>query len=239
MTAFRCGTWMEDIEGLLFSRTVVVNNVGMKQLLVYADSLSWGIIPLTRNRLRFDQRWPGVLDIGLRAQGKDVRVIEDCLNGRRTIYDDPVKDGRNGLLGLQQRIELNSPLAMVLLMLGTNDFQINHHNDASDAAYGLQKLIESIRSAPIEPGMPIPEILVIAPPPIQSPQGDISQKFKGADKKSVGLAAAYEELSRRENCYFFDAGTVTSSSRLDGVHLDQDQHKTLGMSLVSYLQNLL
>lgn len=210
----------------------------MKQLLVYADSLSWGIVPLTRNRLSFEQRWPGVLEIGLREQGKDVRVIEDCLNGRRTMYDDPYKEGRNGLLGLQQRIEVNSPLAMVLLMLGTNDFQINHNHNASDAAYGLKMLIDSIRSAPIEPGMLIPEILVIAPPPIQSPQGEISHKFMGADKKSVGLAAAYEALSKRENCYFFDAGRVTSTSKLDGVHLDQDQHQMLGLSLVSYLLNL-
>ncbi|MEK9826469.1 MAG: GDSL family lipase, partial [Methylotenera sp.] len=87
---------------------------------------SWGIVPLTRKRLDFEQRWPGVLEIGLRSLGANVRVIEDCLNGRRTMYDDPIKAGRNGLQGLQQRIEVNSPLAMVLIMLGTNDFQANH-----------------------------------------------------------------------------------------------------------------
>lgn len=211
----------------------------MKQLLVYSDSLSWGIIPLTRNRLSFELRWPGVMEIELRQCGKHVRVIEDCLNGRRTIYDDPIKEGRNGLLGLQQRIEINSPLAMVLLMLGTNDFQANHDHTAADAAYGLKKLIESIRSAPIEPGMPIPEILVIAPPAIQSPKGEIFHKFKGADLKSAGLAAAYRELSNREGCYFFDAANVTASSRVDGVHLDADQHKALGLSLANYLTNLL
>lgn len=210
----------------------------MKQILIYADSLSWGIIPLTRKRLPFEARWPGVLENGLRARGKAVRVIEDCLNGRRTIYEDPIKDGRNGLIGLQQRIEVNSPLALVLLMLGTNDFQANHDHNAADAAYGLQQLIENIRSAPIEPGMPIPQIMVIAPPPIQTPQGDISQKFKDADKKSVGLAAAYEALSREQGCYFFDAGTVTASSRVDGVHLDVDQHQTLGLALVNFIAML-
>lgn len=211
----------------------------MKQLLVYSDSLSWGIIPLTRNRLSFEQRWPGVLEIGLRERGKNVRVIEDCLNGRRTMYDDPIKEGRNGLAGLQQRIEINSPLAMVLLMLGTNDFQVNHPHNASHAADGLKKLIKSIRSAPIEPGMPIPEILVIAPPPIQIPKGEILHKFKDAHIKSIGLASAYQEMSHSEGCHFFDAGKITSSSKVDGVHLDADQHKTLGLSLVDYLLNLL
>lgn len=211
----------------------------MKQILVYADSLSWGIVPLTRKRLPFEQRWPGVLEIGLRARGKDVRVIEDCLNGRRTIYEDPIKDGRNGLIGLQQRIEINSPLTLVLLMLGTNDFQANHDHKAADAAHGLQQLIASIRNAPVEPGMPIPEIVVIAPPPIRTPQGDIAQKFKDADRKSLGLAAAFEALSHEQGCHFLDAGKVTSSSRVDGVHLDADQHQTLGLALVDYLHNLL
>ena len=30
----------------------------MQQILVYGDSLSWGIIPSTRQRLDFTDRWP-------------------------------------------------------------------------------------------------------------------------------------------------------------------------------------
>ena len=37
----------------------------MHQILVYADSLSWGIIPDTRSRFRFDQRWPGIVELEL------------------------------------------------------------------------------------------------------------------------------------------------------------------------------
>src|ERR1043166_7341330 len=143
----------------------------MHHILVYADSLSWGIIPGTRKRLAFDERWPGVMERALHAGGVAVRVIEDCLNGRRTVWDDPFKPGRNGLQGLAQRIEIHSPLALVMLMLGTNDFQFcNPHNDASVAAQGLAALVNEIRKAPIEPGMPVPPILVIAPPLIRSPK---------------------------------------------------------------------
>ena len=78
-----------------------------KQILVYADSLSWGIIPMTRKRFAFDERWPGIVELTLNKMGKKVRVIEDCLNGRRTMYEDPIRPGRNGLIGLQQRIEVN------------------------------------------------------------------------------------------------------------------------------------
>lgn len=53
----------------------------MKQILVYADLLSWGVTPTTRNRLEFNQRWPGIVDAALNARGCEVWVIEDCLNG--------------------------------------------------------------------------------------------------------------------------------------------------------------
>jgi len=60
----------------------------MQQILIYADSLSWGIIPMTRSRFEFNQRWPGVMEQQLLSLGKTVLVIEDCLNGRRTMYED-------------------------------------------------------------------------------------------------------------------------------------------------------
>ncbi len=61
------------------------------QVLVYGDSLSWGIVPGTRQRLA--ERWPLRLEAALRDRG--VRVIEDCLNGRRTVFEDPYKPGRD------------------------------------------------------------------------------------------------------------------------------------------------
>jgi len=57
----------------------------MRNILVYADSLTWGIIPNTRDRLPFDERWPGVLEGRLNQLGQRVRIVEDCLNGRCTV----------------------------------------------------------------------------------------------------------------------------------------------------------
>lgn len=207
----------------------------MQQILVYADSLSWGIIPLTRNRFDFHERWPGVMEHTLRNAGRDVRVIEDCLNGRRTMYEDPIKPGRNGLIGLAQRIEVNSPLALVILMLGTNDFQRNHAHNAADAGRGMEALIDAVRNAPVEPGMPVPPILVVVPPAIMQPQGDIAAKFEGGAEKCKGLAEAYRQLCDIKGCYFFDAATITSASRVDGVHLDLDQHHLLGLALADFV----
>lgn len=210
----------------------------MQQVLVYSDSLSWGIIPTTRRRLAFEARWPGVMELDLHERGRRVRVIEDCLNGRRTVWEDPFKPGRNGLQGLAQRIEINSPLSLVLLMLGTNDFQSMHPHTAWHAASGTATLINEIRRAPIEPGMPIPPILVVAPPPLQEPKGPLVRKFTGAGPKAAGLAEAYRETAAELGCHYFDAGTVVSASAVDGIHLDADQHRTLGLALAGFLASL-
>jgi lysophospholipase L1-like esterase len=209
------------------------------QILVYGDSLSWGIVPGTRRRLTFSQRWPGILEAELLRTGLAVRVIEDCLNGRRTAWDDPFKSGRNGLNGIEQRIEINSPLALVILMLGTNDFQSVHQHNASHSAQGIASLVRSIRRAPIEPEMPVPPILIVAPPRAVTPSGTMAEKFANAHEKAEGLSAAYASIAGEMNCAFFDAGRVISASSIDGVHLDADQHEILGRHLVDPVARLL
>ncbi|GAB5515490.1 SGNH/GDSL hydrolase family protein [Rhodopirellula baltica] len=211
----------------------------MHSILVYGDSLSWGIIPGTRRRFAFHQRWPGVMEIELRQTGIDARVVEDCLNGRRTVLEDPIKPGRNGLDGLQQRIEINSPLSLVVLFLGTNDFQSVHEFHAEQSAEGLALLVDAILRSPIEPGMPTPKILLVAPPAIHQPKLDMAAKFQNAEVKSTGLADAIRKVSTEHTCEFFDAATVTTTSVVDGVHLDQEQHQALGTALASTIAEIL
>jgi lysophospholipase L1-like esterase len=211
----------------------------VKQILVYGDSLAWGIVPGTRRRLPFAERWPGALEGHLSAAGEAVRVIEDCLNGRRTVWDDPFKPGRNGLVGLAQRIEACSPLALVVLALGTNDFQSMHGHDAWMSSQGVAALLRAIRLAPIEPGMPVPPVLIVAPPPIAAPRGTIAPKFAGGDAKCSGLAEALARVAAEEACAFFDAGSVVSASAEDGVHLDAAAHAALAHALVGVVARLL
>jgi len=207
----------------------------MKQILVYSDSLSWGIIPNTRERLPFNKRWPGVFESFLRYNTCKVRIIENCLNGRRTAWDDPFKRGRNATSDLAQAIEMHSPLELVIIMLGTNDFQNSHNNNAWLSAQGTNKLISIIKEAPVEPGMNIPQILVVSPPEILSPKGVISNKFAGAEIRSKGLAQELQRITLENNVFFFDVNSVTKASEIDGIHLDEKQHKVIGNELGAYV----
>jgi lysophospholipase L1-like esterase len=96
-----------------------------------------------------------------------------------------------------------------------------------------ETLVRAIRQAPVEPGMPLPPVLVVVPPLIVAPKGPIAAKFAGAADKCVGLAEAYRDVCAALDCHYFDAGTVTTSSRVDGVHLDVDQHAVLGTALAA------
>ncbi len=84
-----------------------------------------------------------------------------------------------------------------------------------------------------------PPILVIAPPAIQTPKGPIAPKFEGGDRKCAGLAAAYRQACEEAGCHFFDAGGVITSSKVDGVHLDLDQHLALADAVSGVVETLL
>jgi lysophospholipase L1-like esterase len=137
-------------------------------------------------------------------------------------------------------MEIHSPLSLVILMLGTNDFQFSHpYNNAWSSAQGITALVHEMRKAPIEPGMPTPRILIACPPPLCAPRGALAAKFAGAEQRSVGLAEAYREVSASLACHFFDAGHVTPASLVDGVHLDRDQHLKLGAAFAHAVGPLL
>ena len=205
----------------------------MEQILIYSDSLTWGIIPNTRGRLPFEKRWPGVFENAFNESIKSVRVIENCLNGRRTTWKDPFKDGRDGSQGLAQVIEMHSPLKLVILLLGSNDFQCTHNNNAWLSAQGTAKLVQIIRQAPIEPGMPVPKIMIVAPPTIIEPKGVIAGKFDGSEIRCVGLATELEKIAKEHSALYFNAGSVTNASVVDGIHLDENQHYLLGKAIAT------
>jgi len=125
-------------------------------------------------------------------------------------------------------------------MLGTNDFQFSHPcNDAWAAAQGIATLVHEIRTSPIEPGMPVPPILILCPPRISAPKGPIAPKFRGAEERCAGMPEAYKEVASNLGCHYLDANTITSASKVDGVHLDRDQHLTLAGAVATFVHPIL
>ena len=91
----------------------------MKQILCFGDSNTWGYDGESGERLPFKVRWTGRLQKAY--EGKDVRIIEEGLCGRTTVFEDPFRQGRRGTALLPTLLETHHPVDLVVLMLGTND----------------------------------------------------------------------------------------------------------------------
>jgi lysophospholipase L1-like esterase len=207
----------------------------MHTVLVYGDSLSWGIVPGTRNRWPFARRWAGVLE-GL--LGPSTRVVEEHLNGRTTAFDNPVLPGRNGLAVLPMLLESHAPLDVVAVMLGVNDLQRLQGLTARESALGTAALVDAIRRTPLEGGGTPPAILLVAPPPLGS-HDDAETKFGDGVAWSREFAARQRAVATEKGCECFDAGGVIAASAVDGVHLDEAAHGALGAALAPVVQALL
>jgi len=207
----------------------------MQTVLLYGDSLSWGIVPGTRDRWPFAERWAGVLQSLL---GAAVRVVEEHLNGRTTAFDNPVLPGRNGLAALPMLLESHAPLDVVAVMLGPNDLQRIQGLTAHESALGTAALVDAIRRTPLEGGGEPPAILLVTPPAL-APHSDTEEKFGGAAVASRELARRQRAVADAKGCTFFDAGTVIETSAVDGVHLDAAAHRALAEAVAPVVRALL
>jgi len=75
--------------------------------------------------------------------------------------------------------------------------------------------------------------MVVAPPPIIEPKGYIANKFAGSEKRSIGLASELEKVAKEYSAHFFNAGSVTEASIVDGIHLDENQDELLGKAVAN------
>jgi lysophospholipase L1-like esterase len=213
----------------------------MKTILCYGDSNTWGYNPSTGGRYPRDARWPGVLRKEL---GEGYLVIEEGLNGRTTVWDDPIEGYKNGKTYIIPCLETHKPLDFVIIMLGTNDLKMRFSVSAYDIASGAGVLVQTVQKSETGPGGSAPQVLLLAPPPVAfgraaSALTGFAEMFKGAEKKSRRFAEHYARVAQERGCVFLDAGQVIVSSDLDGIHLEASEHKKLGGAVAAKVRELL
>jgi lysophospholipase L1-like esterase len=211
----------------------------VKTILCFGDSNTWGCVPLVElghtRRFGPDVRWPGVLRHEL---GDGYSVVEEGLNGRTTVFDDPIEPHRNGKEYLGPCLLTHRPIDLVVLMLGTNDLKHRFGLGPADIAAGAESLIELIGRAEAGPEGQAPQTLLVCPPPLAR-LTVLADEFDGGTPKSERLAQYYEQVAVATGSAFLDAGTVIRSSDVDGIHLDAEEHVKLGLTIAARVRELL
>ena len=209
----------------------------MRTVVCFGDSNTWGMVPVTDfarppERLPRERRWPGILE----ATVPGIHVVEEGLSGRTTVFDDPIEGAhKNGARTLLACIESHAPVALLIFMLGTNDFKAHVGATAFTSARGVLTLIGMVRGHhTLDDGCP--EILVVTP---ASLTGAAEPAFWGdAWRRCDGHDHYLAQVSERTGCFHFDANRVVSVGS-DGVHLEPAAHRTLGAALAQQVEAIL
>jgi lysophospholipase L1-like esterase len=199
----------------------------MAEIVVFGDSNTWGFDPATGTRFAPGTRWTGVMAAAL---GPTHHVIEEGLNGRTTVFLDPIEPDRRGADYLAPCLRSHAPLDLLIIALGCNDMKARFNVSAAEIAYGAERLVMLALAEPVGPkGLP-PHVLLVAPPPVAKLSG-FADMFRGAEPKSRDLAQRFAEVAERRRIGFVDAGQFIHCSDLDGIHYEADQHAVLGRAM--------
>ena len=207
----------------------------MKHILCFGDSNTYGLIPQINGRYSWDERWTDILNYKLGFD--NYRIIEDGLCGRTTIFEDPLRDNRNGSKILPTVLETNNGIDAIILMLGTNDCKTVYGATAEIIGKGIERLINIIKQYSITS-----KILLVSPihfgekvwhneyDPEFSPNSIIVNK---------GLANVYENIANKENILFLDASIYAQPSNEDQEHLNAEGHKALAEAIYNKLVDVI
>lgn len=218
----------------------MTTNPAAKTILCYGDSNTWGQTPDKTGRRRpINVRWTGVLQDSL---GSDYHVIEEGLSSRTTDLDYVKKPGRNGRTYLEPCLDSHSPLDVVILMLGTNDFKVEFNRNEEEIAQAIRGLVELIQEKTAKyDGYPA-KIVLVSPILVDGNAPRIKEWYaahydESSITKSQELANYLSNVAEATNCYFVDAAQIAKAGE-DGIHFDEESHQALGDFLAQQIRSL-
>ncbi|KKR09383.1 MAG: G-D-S-L family lipolytic protein [Parcubacteria group bacterium GW2011_GWA2_39_18] len=205
-------------------------NPKAKRILCYGESIVWGRIPGDDNTVRYqiNKRWTGILQNLL---GNGYEVIEEGLNGRTTNLESPHKTGKNGAKYLFSCLETHKPLDLIILSLGKNDLKAKYNTTPESICDGIEACLQIIYEEGKTISEETPKIILVSPCIIQEKErlrfGKKEIDFLGAKGKSEKLGKMYLKIAEKHNIDFLDLAQYVKVSEIDGVHLDENEHRKI------------
>ena len=201
----------------------------------YGDSNTYGESPEGLGRYPRDQRWTGILQQRL---GPDYRVVEAGLNGRTTVWEDPVEGDKCGIRQMPACIASQTPLDLLILMLGTNDFKARFHVTPSDVALSLERLVRTAQAQPNDRRETPFEILLVCPAAICS-ETFLGEVFGDRREASQQLPPLVQAAAERCGVHYLNIAEYAEASPLDGLHFDRENHRRVAAAMERAVREIL
>lgn len=201
----------------------------MRNILAFGDSNTWGLIPGTKDRFDWGIRWTSIVQNSV----PDIRVIEEGLCGRTTIFEDELRPLRRAIDVLPMILESISPIDYAIVMLGTNDCKSRYNAGPYTICKGLEKCLNEVKKK-----LAPEKILVVSPIYLGEEvwRDDKDPEFsKQSIDVSKQLEIYYRELAKANGYQFIAASDYASASEVDQEHLDKYGHKRLAEAIISKL----
>ena len=201
----------------------------MKNVLCFGDSNTFGFNPENGSRYDKNTRWTGALQTLCKD---NFHIIEAGCNNRTAFSDNLAGKMFTGYKILPEL--LNSNLDCVILAIGVNDLQFQYNASLDDIKNGISNLVKMVKNT-----VQNAQIILIS-------QTDITENVlkspifstlfdKGSIEKSKHLAKIYEQIALENNCDFIDLNKIASTSAIDGLHFEPQEHKKIAIEIFKHL----
>lgn len=213
-------------------------NPKAKRVFLYGDSFVFGKVGGKNERFDVTQRFSGVLQ---KLLSNDYEIIEEGLRARTLSGENGFFEQRDGLEQFGPILGSHLPLNVIVIMLGTNDFNSKSTKTHKDIPTDLQAYNNKIKEWCEFLEVDTPKVLLISPPKIKPEFFDDGQKTifgKDASRNVAQLPNIYITEAHKQGWSFFDANTVCEAGEADGVHLDIENNLQLAKALSLKIKDL-
>lgn len=208
-----------------------------KRIVCYGDSNTWGYNAADFTRFSDDLRWTRQLQ---KLLGERYMVMEEGVNGRTTVLDDPLGEGLNGLASLAPVLYAHQPIDLLVIMLGTNDCKERFAMTAANIGAGVRRLAMKAKELQVWRGTP--NILLLAPAAMGEGMYDlpdvIADMGRDSVKKSQQLPARIRAVAAELDTHYLDINPFVSVDPRDCLHLTQDSQLPLAAALAEFIPPL-
>jgi lysophospholipase L1-like esterase len=207
----------------------------MKQILAFGDSNTWGLVPgsFPHKRYPWGVRWTSLVQ----EKNSTIRIAEEGLCGRTTVFEDELRPGRKAVKSLDPLLESHYPIDGAILMLGTNDCKAFYNASPYVIGKGIERCLDII-----EKYIPPEKIILVSPIHLGE---DVwrPEKDPEFDKQSVAtskeLGHIYRDIAKRRGTAFFEASEHVSPSGIDDEHMDEEGHRIFAEEIYKEIEAII